>query len=71
MIMQSLWLGKLFTCPYCMSHWVALGAMLVYRPRMIVSNSLIADYLVTGFALAGLSALFAATIFKLFYIKED
>ncbi len=71
MIMRSLWFGKLFTCPYCMSHWAALGAMLVYHPRMIVSNFLTADYLATGFALTGLSALFVATIFKLFYTKED
>src|SRR6185369_1283878 len=28
-IERTYWLGKLMQCPYCMSHWVALGAMLV------------------------------------------
>ena len=70
-IMRSLWLGKLIMCPYCMSHWVAFGAMLVFHPRMIGSTSTWVDYLATGFALTGLSALFAATIFKLFWTPED
>lgn len=26
------WLGKLFRCPYCLSHWLALGAVLWCRP---------------------------------------
>lgn len=25
-------LGKLFHCPYCLSHWLALGCVLCYRP---------------------------------------
>ena len=68
-IMRSLWLGKLVTCPLCLSHWVAIGAMMIYHPCMIGSGSFV-DYVVTGFSLAGLSALFAATIFKLFWTPE-
>lgn len=26
---KSKWLGKLFSCPYCMSHWVALVFVLL------------------------------------------
>ncbi len=70
-IVRSLWLGKLVTCPLCLSHWVALVAMLVFHPRMFASTSSLADYVATGFALTGLSALFAATIFKLFWTPED
>lgn len=69
-IERTYWLGKLMQCPYCMSHWVALGAMLVFHPKMVGGN-VVADYVATGFALTGLSVLTAGTIFKLFYVKED
>jgi hypothetical protein len=71
MIDHSLWLAKLLQCPYCMSHWVGLGAMLVFRPSMIHYGPVWADYLATGFALVGVSVLTAASIFKLFYTKEE
>lgn len=70
-IMRNLWLGKLATCPYCMSHWVAFLAMLIFHPRVIDSSYLVASYIATWFTLAGLSALFAATIFKLFWTPKD
>lgn len=70
MIDRSLFLAKLLQCPYCMSHWVACGAMLVFQPKMIGGN-VVADYIATGFALTGLSVLTAGTFFKLFYTKED
>ena len=69
-IERSYWLGKLMQCPYCMSHWVAIAAMLAFHPRMI-GGHVVADYIATGFALTGLSALVAGSIFKLFYVKED
>lgn len=31
---RSKWLGKLFSCPYCASHWVATGLVLVYPPAI-------------------------------------
>ena len=69
-IRKSYWLGKLVQCPYCMSHWVALGAMIIFQPKMI-GGSTWADYISTGFALTGLSALGAGSIFKLFFVKEE
>lgn len=70
MIRRSYWLGKLAQCPYCTSHWVALGAMIIFQPKMI-GGSMWADYTATWFALTGLSALGAGSIFKLFFVKED
>lgn len=29
------WVWKLFACPYCMVHWVALGMTLLFFPRPI------------------------------------
>jgi uncharacterized membrane protein YphA (DoxX/SURF4 family) len=28
------WLHKLFTCPYCMSHWVAVFFVVMVRPTL-------------------------------------
>lgn len=68
---RSLWLGKLITCPYCTSHWVVFFAMLIFRPRLINYGFAPTDYLATGFALVGLSAMSAGVIFKLFFVRED
>ena len=70
LIERTYWLGKLVQCPYCMSHWATILAMLVFQPKMIGGN-VVADYIATGFALTGLSALAAGSIFKLFYVKEE
>lgn len=69
-IERSLWLGKLMSCPYCMSHWIALGAMVIFHPKMIGGPAWI-DYTATWFTLTGLSAVVAGIIFKLFFVKED
>jgi len=54
-------IGKMASCPYCMSHWVALTAVGVYQPRPI---ALIwpADMVVSWFAIVGAAALFNAIV---------
>lgn len=63
---KSAFLGELVGCPYCMSHWLAVGAMVVYRPRLVTSDVAAIDYLVTGFALVAVSSLVAGLIFRAF-----
>jgi len=71
-IERTYWLGKLMQCPYCMSHWVAILAMLVFQPKTtMIGGNIVADYIATYFALTGLSAMASGCIFKLFYVKED
>jgi len=31
---QHEWLGHLAHCPYCLSHWLVFGFVLVYRPSL-------------------------------------
>lgn len=62
---RSLFFGELLMCPYCTSHWVAMGAMLVFHPEMITSSFLVFNYLATWFALVALSAMTAGSIQKL------
>lgn len=33
---QNKWLNKLVGCPYCVSHWLAAVACLIYQPRVTV-----------------------------------
>lgn len=32
---KSTWAGKLISCYYCTSHWVAIVFVLIYRPVLI------------------------------------
>lgn len=32
---RSKWFGALVSCPYCVSHWLAAGAVAIYRPRPV------------------------------------
>lgn len=59
-VKRSLWLGKLITCPYCLSHWLAFGAVAVYRPYLVDLRSawtplVVLDFLVTALALLPVS----------------
>lgn len=31
----SKWLSALVGCPYCLSHWLSWGAVVIYRPRLV------------------------------------
>lgn len=32
---KSKWLGELARCPYCMSHWVSLGTVVLFKPVVL------------------------------------
>src|SRR5262249_27899045 len=58
------WLGKLVGCGYCTGHWIALGLVLIYRPRIfggwepldLVLTALVVGWL-AAFQWAALSSL--------------
>jgi hypothetical protein len=51
------WFNKLFSCGYCIGHWIALILVLIYEPIIFHSGCLILDYIFTTFALAWISAI--------------
>ena len=53
---RSAWLGKLFSCGYCLGHWVALGLVAACRPRVAVSAWPALDYAVTVLLVAWAAA---------------
>jgi len=59
-------LADLFSCPYCMSHWVALGVMFMYQPLLIDTGSRWPDLAVSWFALVALGSLAAGAILRVF-----
>ena len=52
---QSQWLGKLFSCGYCLGWWIALILVAVYQPRLLHAWWLL-DYFLTAAVIAWLAA---------------
>jgi len=50
------------SCQYCISHWVGLFWVLIYRPRLLDSGLLAVDLAFSTFAVIAASALIARTI---------
>jgi len=53
-------LGSLFSCSYCMSHWVAaffVVLLYIYSPLMMVTNVLVIDITITIFAIIALATI--------------
>jgi hypothetical protein len=63
---RSRWFGELVSCPYCVSHWLAFAAVAVYRPRIVDSGVVLADYAVAAFALVSLATFACAIIVRAF-----
>ena len=66
------WLGEhneviadLFSCPYCMSHWIALGVMFMYQPLVLDTGNHWPDLAVSWFALIALGSMAAGSILRI------
>lgn len=59
-------IGHLFHCFYCISHWIVIAGIAVYRPVIISSGVPIIDWTVSAFFTIALTALFCGMIFKVF-----
>ena len=55
-------LHDLVHCPYCMSHWISLLLVAVYRPRLTHASLVIADDLVSMFAIVALATVWSKWI---------
>jgi hypothetical protein len=69
-VSRSAWLGKLVSCPYCTSHWVAFALVGAYRP-VLVPCWLPLDLAVSAFAMVTLSAAFGGTVLLLLPMHGD
>jgi hypothetical protein len=57
------WLFDLSKCPYCTAHWLAFGAVAIWRP-FIVSGWPPLQFLVTSFAMVAVASLVILIIRK-------
>ena len=51
---RNAFLGELCSCGYCLGHWVALGLVAIYRPRLFDAWWLL-DYVITAVVIAWLA----------------
>ncbi|MBI4135980.1 MAG: DUF1360 domain-containing protein [Candidatus Vogelbacteria bacterium] len=63
-IERNEWLGKLVSCSYCTSHWVALAFVAIYRP-VLIQQWFIVDLFVSVFSVVAISAVVSGVIIKL------
>ncbi len=56
------WLRDLFHCPYCLSHWIALGLTLIYRPALLFSGYWAMDIVANLFVIVALAAIWSKHI---------
>ena len=53
---RNKFIGELFSCFYCFSHWVAFVLVLIYKPTL-VKNVPFIDFFITSFVIVALSTL--------------
>lgn len=59
-------LGYLFSCFYCLSHWVVFLGIAIYRPVVVSSGYLVVDWIVAAFFTITLSTFVSGLMFKVF-----
>lgn len=58
-------LGLLLSCPYCISHYVAVGVVLLINYRVPVTGHPVAIFFITMFAVVGMSCLIVGAMMRL------
>lgn len=61
---KSEWLGYLFSCPYCLSHWISFLVVAVYRPITVSSGIILADLAVSAFVIVALATVSSWIIYR-------
>jgi len=76
MARKSEFIGRLLSCPYCLSHWVAFAIVGVYRPQALPAQPMV-NFFAVSFAVVTLTALLIGAVFASFqhipapYVEEE
>ncbi len=62
---RSKFLGEMVNCTYCMTHWISLISVMIWRPRITYCGFAPLDYLVSVFAIVALSSIVSGIIYRL------
>jgi uncharacterized membrane protein len=60
------WLGELFACPYCLSHWLAGAAVLIVLPDLLPGTLKLISLIVAVFTIVTLSSWATGLIIRAF-----
>jgi Protein of unknown function (DUF1360) len=63
---RNKWLGELFACFFCLSHWIAFATVAVFLPRPIRSGFFFADLVLAAFAIIALATITSGVSFRVF-----
>jgi hypothetical protein len=66
---HSQWFGKLFSCPYCFSHWTAF--VLVWLSGVKVFPNYLTNFGILSFATVAIATIVSAVMWRLFFLHED
>lgn len=66
---RNTWLGKLFSCPYCLSHWVSALVVALYQPRPVILW-LPLDLLLSVFMLVAIASVISGIIMLIFKFND-
>lgn len=61
---RSVFLENLLSCPWCVSHWIALIFTIIYRPLIVTSWFVPVDYFVTVMVMTVIAAITARIIYS-------
>lgn len=61
---RSVFLEDLLSCPWCVSHWIALIFTIIYRPLIVTSWFVPVDYFVTVMVMTVIAAITARIIYS-------
>jgi len=53
---KNYYLGKLFSCGYCFSHWISFLLVFIYSFRILTSDIILVDYFFTALIISWLSS---------------
>lgn len=65
------WLGNLISCPYCLSHWLTFAAVAWYQPKIIESQIVFFDLIVSIFAIVAIAAIVSGIMTRLLWEASD
>jgi hypothetical protein len=63
---QKVWgkLFELFSCPYCLSHWITFLLVVIYRPRFFEMTFPVVDLVVSAFTIIALATAWSILILQ-------
>lgn len=61
---KSYWLGKLFSCFHCLSHWITFVLVAIYQPQIIPGDNSFINFAVSAFFIIQMATYFTGLVFK-------